>query len=163
MCLDLKKGNSRIKIAQEDIVCWKWLRLCKDGKLFSPYQNTRYYLNDRMKDTERVDRRVTSIRGVNITHMLSCGCFHTFKNKEDAEMFSVMNGWLSSCGVVVKCIIPKGSKYYEGIFQSFGFETVDSYASKELITTVEISPGDKRDNISYIAKFMTEAETYKNK
>ena len=144
MCLELKKGNSKVKIAEEDIVCWKWLRLHKNGKLFSPYQCNRYYLNDRMKDDVRVNKNATDSRGEDITHTLDRGCFHTFKHYDDAKFASGDSTWewssilSSTFNLVVKCIIPKGSKYYEGDFCLFRCEPMESYASKELKITDEI-------------------------
>ena len=51
---------------------------------------------------------------------------HSFTRVEDA--------YNDGCGIIVKCIIPKGSKYYKGVF---GYESVPSYAS-DCITYVEI-------------------------
>lgn len=51
---------------------------------------------------------------------------HSFINKQDAFDDVIQNGF------VVKCIIPKGSKYYEGTF-----DISESYAS-DCITYIEI-------------------------
>ena len=140
MCLELKKKNSRVKTAKKDIICWKWLRLHKDGKLLSPYRYKRYYLNDKMKDDVRVRKNAIDSRGEVIMYTLDQGCFHTFKHYDDAKFVSATSSWNwdSTFSLVVKCIIPKGSKYYEGDFCLFGCEPMESYASKELKITDEI-------------------------
>ena len=52
---------------------------------------------------------------------------HSYESKYDA-----IRDMSSSCGVVIKCIIPKGAKYYKGLFN-----TSDSYASDTLKYTNE--------------------------
>lgn len=141
MCLDLKKGNSKIKTAKEDITCWKWLKLDNDGKLFSPYQKTRYYLNDRMKDSKRVRKTppLHCLMGDAVECCLHDGCFHTFRHFHDASLVSVLSAHNEAYQeVIVKCTIPKGSKYYEGYFTPGFVQPMESYASKELVITDRI-------------------------
>ena len=144
MCLNLKSGDSKQKTAQEDIVCWKWLMKYSNGKLFSPYQRMEYFLDRKMHDDKKVDRKEKRKNGVNnkylpvvCSHKMSQGGYHTFKNFEDADKF--VKDDRTSNSVLVKCIIPKGSKYYEGYFQAWGYDyVIESYASKDLIVTGEV-------------------------
>lgn len=140
MCLDLMKDDSTLKVAKEDIICYKWLLKYRDGALFSPYQQKQYQLNSRIRDVKRSIREVKRREaygpdGDRLTHTLTQGGFHTFKNKEDALCLLKYDVYVGGpLNVLVECTIPKGSKYYEGYFKDWGYGAAfESYASKELI------------------------------
>ena len=65
-------------------------------------------------------------------YSISGGVFHTFKKLDDAKEV-VKHG---KSFVIVKCIIPKGSIYYQGYFMLA--EWCESYGSQVLHVTNEI-------------------------
>lgn len=165
MCLELLEENKKILTATEDIVCWKLLirsiEDCGDSgnvqiRYYTPYRCFEYFPGTTMKDKLRVDKRksaaygLTGLRGnITISHRVTQGCFHTYKNREDAmeEMKKLMVNQYYH-GVVVKCVIPKDTKYYEGFYWNVT-QIYPSYASKELVVgTVDemITP----ENINFI-------------
>jgi hypothetical protein len=92
--------ESKLLTAKEDIICYKVLYY-NENKLYSVYRNFRYKINK----TYRIFRWLKSDN-----------------EKEQLEFFSVISRGFHSyieiprCyleNVVVECIIPKGSKYYQ--------------------------------------------------
>jgi hypothetical protein len=73
---------------------------------------------------------------------ITAGVFHSFVNLEDTKKFLDLNGEFHNYAefmtpdqegdflTIAKCIIPKGSEYYEGVFEMTG---VKSYGSKDII------------------------------
>lgn len=67
--------------------------------------------------------------------VLSGGAFHSFQNLSHTKDFfknAPILGYLINDAFItgiVKCVIPKGSEYYEGVFECTG---IPSYASKEI-------------------------------
>lgn len=73
---------------------------------------------------------------------ITAGVFHSFVNLEDTKKFLDLNGEFHDYTelltpdqegnflTIAKCIIPKGSEYYEGVFEMTG---VKSYGSKNII------------------------------
>lgn len=138
MCLILTE-NSEIKVAKEDIVCYKVVRKTDLGLYeseFYIYPYTMGTLN-------------TSVPGITINtfyHGIS-GCitgykpvvetgFHSFTCKKDAYEYAVCaaNRMTNKIHmVVVKCIIPKGANYIEGIY-----EVYPNYVSDKIICLGEI-------------------------
>lgn len=113
MCLTTLDGRS--KIADHDIVCFKALEYL-DGKLTSPfYKGCRWEVG--RKKTNR--HPIPSIRGI-----VRGGHYHAYKNCKDA----LRSKGLREHWKIYKAIIPKGTKYFEGI-DSNG---VSGYASKSL-------------------------------
>lgn len=150
MCLylnSLNKEDNKVKTATEDIVCWKVLEKTGDNVYRSPYEHYPYKLNTTIKDDGN--------RVQNIEKKIYGGCFHTYMNMEDAfqsmtmsnnEVDHIRKRWPGkgyprfNCyySVVVKCIIPKGTKYYEGTFKNEQNDLARSYASKRLKVTNEV-------------------------
>ena len=126
MCLYTKQTEP--KIAEKDIICYKFYRRY-NKILISPYQGFRApeigitananlgksYIpeNDHYYDFKRVDEG-----------------FHSFKTLEEVK--HKVNGYRNLDLVIFKCIIPKGSSYYEGRFDRY-----ESYCSNS-IKLVEI-------------------------
>ena len=138
MCLKLKEGNTKLIVADKDIVCYKILLQYPDGTYHSPYQRLPYELNKLMCDSVNVWKYRSDK-----TWNVGAGGFHTFAKFDEVkkafdENFS--DGLYPGFNpVIVKCFIPKGTKYYYGSF-SFLFcaEKYESYASKKLMVTDEV-------------------------
>ena len=117
MCLFV---NTQYKIAKEDIVCYKILEKDYNGNLFSPYTFFRWNLNKltKAKGKPCLDSKKTK----NIT----AGYFHTYKTsiaaKKDLKLWPCLNH------LICECIIPKGTKYWEGLYAGH-----KGFASKNLI------------------------------
>lgn len=117
MCLYTK--DPKVKIAKRRIVCYKILSNAhgpknyagmSDIEFMTPYQHT--LIDDDIisgkKDfeakgsvdiTKNFDEAFCHLRG---------GCIHTYQNRKDAKYMC------DSEQSVFKCIIPKGTEYYEG-------------------------------------------------
>jgi len=111
MCLDILKPKhpdkiSEPKIAKKDIVCYKVFRLFSEGRIESPYQNVDYELKKKKKSN-----LVCYMNPV--TQSVNIG-IHSFIHLDDA--IDESNDWSTHGMVVVKCVIPKGAKYYTGVF-----------------------------------------------
>ena len=149
MCLSLQKGATTFKKAGEDIVCYKVL--VKNDTLRtlnSPYQWTGYKLGQLKVDKIPVKKEV-----VNTTNILSktektveSGVFHSFKFYDDAKEFAIeavasryWKYYNDNYPVVVKCFIPKGSRYYEGMFGGVLYPKYQCYGSKQLKVGDEIT------------------------
>lgn len=114
MCLILQEG-ARKKTATEDMIVYKVISLYCDGSYVTPYQYASVKLGETYTSELRKEKN-DSIVEIGI---------HSFKNLVDAR--NEKNYW-DDPQEIVKCIIPKGSKYYEGDFSCL----VDSYASTAL-------------------------------
>ena len=135
MCLITTKNIP--EIAQEDIVCYKFYVLHKvkddinlpsydkDGYL-SPYQGMPAPTINKVTNT-LLDRAYLS--KYTAVYMVGRG-FHSFKYLDD--LIEELDFWLSFDIKIFKCIIPKGTKYYEGRY------TVDSSYCSESIILKEI-------------------------
>ena len=105
MCLKAKKDTVK-KIAEEDIVVWKYL--CRfNFKYYTPYQNMKVKVGKqyRTKLGKMICYSTFDFAVVNEG-------FHSFKFEEDAHTICK-----SENQVVCKCVIPKGSEYYEGTYE----------------------------------------------
>ena len=169
MCLYLKKGNARIKTATEDIICYKIMLEVYPGygsivpTYKTPYQGVYMPIEGLVDDeyfklnqwarkcyNHSTKRRfhITSNGVDNVCKSLvSEGMIHTFVNLEDAShhsdyMFKCNYDYLSTLKnryVVVKCVIPKGTSYYEGFTSLDGVDTfTNGYCSATLKFTGEI-------------------------
>lgn len=140
MCL----FKSKVIKPNEDLVCYKVVRVEDNGNLFSPYRLTPYKLNTRMIAVfeKKLDYTEETFNGhlVQIDRRLGCGlmvesgAFHSFVHKEDAIEFVTGYGKPEVKIQVHKCIIPKDSAV---IFLG-EFRNMASYASSEIIITNEI-------------------------
>lgn len=133
MCLYLKE-NKKPFIANEDIVCYKVV--FKGANQYrSPYTCTLYKLNTIMNDSVRITKQKTQYYNGETTWSISAGGFHVYptlneakthifkeyeilKEKGKAELYNF---------TILKCIIPKDTKYYIGTFSG-----MKSYCSKSL-------------------------------
>ena len=140
MCLETKQVKT--EIAKKNIVCYKMLLKHvgeKGMEYISPIYYHLWFVNEVNSDVHLAsspywvigeDKKETFNRDTKETCYEVCsGYFHTYKNKEDA-MYAVGTSWGDYKYVVVRCIIPKGTRYYEGDFGG-----CESYASQYLKIT----------------------------
>ena len=128
MCLYTKQTEP--EIAEEDIICYKFYRRYNEI-LISPYQgfiapeigittnanlgksyipeNDNFYIHN-YYGFKRVDEG-----------------FHSFKTLEETK-HEVKGCWDNLDLVIFKCIIPRGSSYYSGIFKEY----YESYCSNSI-------------------------------
>ena len=150
MCLELTKGKEKALVAKEDIKCYKVLEWNEARqKWVSPMFKTDYEPNKPVS----ADGKVEKWKYFNHYELLG-GALHTFARLEDAlnqvdfyDWFFI--GYSISRGmprrIIAECIIPRGTKYYEGTFYSPVKEGgqwtrawVPSYASKKLFVTDKV-------------------------
>lgn len=150
MCLTLTE-KSEIKVAEEDIVCYKVVRRLCSGVYRSEYYGYLYEtgildksaFGDTITITTRP--RITTYQSINYLdigveisgheRVVERG-FHSFTCKEDAYKYvkiaaSRVLGEITM--VVVKCIIPKGANYIEGTYEEY-----PNYVSNKIICLEEI-------------------------
>ena len=126
MCLERNIKESTLKLAEKDIVCYKgvqvpyeeWFKIktwiLRKLKRFKNYKT--YFSDDPIvigqvfvaqpvlskEELDIYDKRVFSLEG---------GFIHSFKNLKDARGFAKLRNFID----VVKCIIPAGTYYFEGV------------------------------------------------
>ena len=119
MCLDLKSKFSFKRTAKKDIIVYKHInRGVSDNVFITPYRDCLVSLGNEY-ESELIKPKNCKYVGTGL---------HSFKNIQDCLFDAVDEK--SSC--VVSCIIPKGAKYYSGIFRS-RFNSLQSYASDKII------------------------------
>ena len=124
MCLITTKNIP--EIAQEDIVCYKIYILIED-ELLSPYQGSPAPAINKVTNTLLDRAYLSNYRGA---YMISKG-FHSFKYLDD--LIKELDFWQSYDIKIFKCIIPKGTKYYEGKFNNSPSYCSESIILKEII------------------------------
>lgn len=121
MCLTTTSNHYRI--AREDIICYKIYKRLGDEE-FSPYLHVPrpeigVICKTNLGNPCEIAEYYTIEEG-----------FHSFMSKEDAKRCASLENFVEP--VIYKCIIPKGSKYYEGFF---GLRP--SYCSDTIVITGE--------------------------
>ena len=128
MCLYTKQTEP--EIAEEDIICYKFY-VRYDETLFSPYQESRAPEIGIITNTELEKSYRPRDNGSYIHNLLGFKRvdkgFHSFKTLEEAER-EVNDCWNNLDLVIFKCIIPRGSSYYKGIFG----DRYESYCSNSI-------------------------------
>lgn len=117
MCL-----NKAVRIKpEEDIVCYKlFYKRDSDNTLYSLYRRSPYKLNN----TKNTCAENPKIYCSGFSYHIEGNALHSFANYEDAKKYKSKY----HKAIIVKCIIPKNSKYiYEGVFSD-----VKSYASQKI-------------------------------
>jgi hypothetical protein len=119
MCLNIKKNGVGGKIAEKDITCYKVVNMNEDG-LYIPvfYPNITYTPEALNPHVGIVPTPSIYFHALNVERG-----YHSYTNIRWAEKFT------TTTEKIVKCTIPKGTKYYEGV-DGNGFE---SYASENII------------------------------
>lgn len=144
MCIYLTEKNSTPKTARKDIVCYKILEDIStwNGQNYWRTPFRRCYIDlgetcEAMGDLEVKYFDYETPFGC-YEAWLGKGAIHTFKTLDGAKkMFGKYRNFygINRTCVVVKCIIPKGTKYFSGVFED---TRIPSYASTELTYTEEI-------------------------
>ena len=131
MCLITTKDIP--EIAQEDIVCYKLYKL-RDNKLLSPYREVVAPNINEVTNTVLDRACVFSYKGNHVNYSVSRG-FHSYKNISNSkEELRFWIHFLAYSNVrIFKCIIPKGTKYYEGKFGDLPSYCSESIILKEII------------------------------
>ena len=150
MCLITQQNQP--KIADNDIICYKVLLKMKTGErtsYVSPIQHWFYFKDEPdpnyvfvpdkpyWLDNGKEDLKVSYVdMTYPVNYELYSGYFHMYKNKEDAEKFLTMYNLPLSLSLF-ECVIPKGSKYYEGTCKMCNL-IADSIASDKLIVKKQL-------------------------
>lgn len=150
MCIYLTKKNSTPKTARKDIVCYKILENINtwNGRKYgyTPFMGCSVDLGETYEALGDLQVKSFDFKTWFETPFgcyetwVGEGAIHTFKTLDGAKkMFTNhrlrhLYGINRSC-VIVKCIIPKGTKYFSGVFED---TRIPSYASTELTYTEEI-------------------------
>ena len=138
MCLFLKKENELINLAKKDIPCYKLLsrRKSDDGTthLRTPFMQDEvdYGITVKAKGEHGTTIEFSDWEEGRFEFsrkLMGEGFIHTFKTIEDADITLLSHDYAIYNPVLVKCVIPKGTWYYEGEFEYTGSV---SYASKSL-------------------------------
>lgn len=104
MCLQVKK-NSRIQTARRDIIVYKMLMIRDtDKKEITPYQHKLF----------KKKNKTTLGNKVNVDEVESG--FHSYAKRKDCER--QVEWWDAEYyrHFLVECVIPKGTKYWKGVF-----------------------------------------------
>lgn len=118
MCLITDWDKPRI--AEEDIICYKFYLKYNYGVLFSPYQGSRAPEIGVITDTELGEPykpEETFNQDFYGFNRVDKG-FHSFKTLEGVKHEANRLEEYYNL-VIVKCIIPKGSLYYSGTFKKY--------------------------------------------
>lgn len=134
MCLIINKIKKDTQvtstIAEEDIKVFKVYRHLEGSDvLVSPY---------RLAITERGEQPEVKMRIVQRTYLTHAAVeegYHSFKNLGDARLL-IRHISFPHRFSVFKCVIPKGSHYYEGVFDILNND-LECYASNNLIVLEE--------------------------
>ena len=133
----------RIK-SEEDIICYKlFYKRDSNNILYSLYRRSVYELNH-IKNTRAENPQIycSEFLGVKTYH-IEGSALHSFANYEDAKKYKKECKYHKA--IIVKCIIPKNSKYiYEGVFSD-----VKSYASQKLKPIEIIQENNESDTNLY--------------
>jgi hypothetical protein len=146
MCLALIENSGREpKVAQEDIVCYKVMKVnidYADNEYLAPFQDF-HYIRDREnhlspKDEKRFMNIEKGIWLAPDVEKIECG-FHSIPTQEHAEKFA--NDYLFeedevTSYPVVECVIPKGALYWTGVWGD-DFD-IPNYCSNKIIVKGEI-------------------------
>lgn len=139
MCLHVKEKKTLV--AEKDIICYKVLEKEDNGEFITPFQRTlvskkallgevSFKAHGRVRFTPTYWYTEVSERGY--IERMDEGCIHTFAKMNVAKLYAKVNKGRK----VFECIIPAGTKYYEGYFD--GWSDRVSYASKEIIFKKQI-------------------------
>lgn len=109
MCLF--KQYHKVQVATEDIVTWKYLGL----NMLSPFYVFQYKLGFHYNKKWTPD----FIKWADEHKEIGGNCFHSSTDLEYCK-----NMYEESYRKLYKCIIPKGSKYYKGLFGEIGSEQI---------------------------------------
>lgn len=128
MCLVVSSDRLRPKVAKEDLVCYKILEVFNDDDLRSPFRYIRVHLGEQMES--ELDEKPN---GSEVRYGL-----HTLCDKEEAvELLKTYRDVFKCQFVLVRCVIPKGARFYKGKYLSTYFRVaggeLGSYCSDRIV------------------------------
>lgn len=141
MCIFVQ--DNKLKVAEEDIICYKVLKRKSlyDSTPVSPYHNEMEWDFDKVF-TAPIPKWKIEYDEYHKGWFSYDGLFYSYNNYTDAYELMVKLSWGGAkfMYMIVKCTIPKGTYYYDGI-QGSPEEDHDlmmqygeyTYASKQLI------------------------------
>lgn len=137
MCLYTK--NKKAKTASEDLVCYKVLikNYGTHSCCVTPYAGYVVEFDKELVADGQKSINHLRMQDFHTNYGVKSGFFHTYENYNDALMVArdiKLNKRFTSC-YVAKCIIPKGTNYYDGL-TACGYckeYVAKSYASERLI------------------------------
>ena len=132
MCLVTKQSES--KIASKDITCYKVLLLTSDNFYISPHKFFTFFenqVNPKKVFKAKKSRWLENVPGDDLvpdymdadTYELCSGFFHMYQDYDSAV--KAIRGEKESY-VIFECVIPKGSRYYEGITSMYLLPSIAS-------------------------------------
>lgn len=139
MCLDRDIKENPLKLAEEDIVCYKGVQIPYEEwfkiktwilRKLKRFKNYKTYFSDdsivigRVFVAEPVLSKEELDRCDKEDFSIEAGFIHSFKNLKDAREFAKRRNYID----VVKCIIPAGTYYFEGLNHDF----TEGYASTQI-------------------------------
>ena len=116
----------------EDIICYKYVTVKLDGYLYqSPVRKNTFWQIGKQKEIKNLTGEISEykaklLHNSYIDKINGCA-YHTFENLEDAMTYASFGS--PRHYAILKCIIPKSSKY---VFKGENFEGKQSYASQKL-------------------------------
>lgn len=129
MCMTLYGKGIVYKTAKKDITCYKMLFKRDNGEYCTYYRCVPVKFGKRYEEHQDIPITNESRRtgfGYERTSTISKGVLHVFKNRKDAERVAVedknMMYYNRDNPVIVKAIIPKGTKYIEGTFDRWSLK-----------------------------------------
>lgn len=145
------------KIAKKDITCYKILEICNPEweaesghkrKSKKTALRSVYYPNFKWSIDKRYRSRLV-IEPRHLTNNYSVTkAFHSYETLESAKSYYETMS-LNSCAIV-RCIIPKGAKYYEGMQTGgeYGYAS-NQMVMKEIVDFKELYPDFDSDRYPY--------------
>ena len=118
MCLKISNGFGEPQIATEDLIVYKVLKSISD-KFTTPYQNT----------VIKIGCTYTSEFSFNFFGDIEKG-LHSYVSLDNARYDAM--GYIIK-RVICKCLIPKGSRYYQGLFGKYKSIASDKLTYLEII------------------------------
>lgn len=125
MCIKTKEN--KLKVAESDIFCYKYLEIgYRSSNFRTPFQ--RMYVPSSIISGEKPLKAKGRCKRIKEwdNYRWNEGLIHTFENLEDAVQCTMQFSFFENA--IFKCIIPKGTKYVEGTFNR-----ANAYASKEIV------------------------------
>ena len=137
MCLVTEQLKS--KIAFEDITCYKVLLLTSDNFYISPHRHFTFFENQ--VNPNKVFKAKKSWWTINIhgddlelindngidAFTLNSGFFHMYKDYDSAvKAVKILVPREKESYAVFECVIPKGSRYYEGVTSIYLLPSIES-------------------------------------
>ena len=128
MCLGLQDKNGKPLIATKDICCYKWVEPHYVSDIDELIYQTPYRYA-----VVRIGSTYTSIFSFSNDGWSIEKGLHSFTNKRSLEVF-MRSRKLS--GSIVRCCIPKGSKYYKGRYSKYNGLASDMLTYVEIIKEI---------------------------